>query len=305
MSNSEFIGITVLIVVMIIVNQILEKRKKKKKQQQAREKAAQTPSYIPRKFSIPEPSGACKNGHQFQEAYTGEYIYSTPYVPTQLRPCETKRCRICGCREKPLPGPEDLPKDTEIRQDLKDKIYRYAKIRAMSQQSLASLIRDPNEDLSYRMYAAEVITDEQLILALLKESHMKDPKADDTAVWTRLVWQLPSTPDGGPFESIAADPSYPKGARQAAITRILDMDVLEKLAADPDLIEACGKQRPEAMCRDGHIWKVIGTKIEAHDSHRINSPYWVVDTYQCTRCGKTRKGESRRTMTSPYAHDDD
>ena len=304
MSTSEFIGIAVIIVILIVANRISESVKKNKAERKKNAELARQPVYTRRQFSVPAPSGECKNGHQFAEAYSGYCIHVTPYVPMHLKPCPVNRCRICGCREKPPLGPEDLPAGQEVPKELNDRIFRFAKIRDMSQEDLARLIRDPDEDLDYRMYAAETITDQTLILQLLRKSHMKNPKEDDTAVWTRLVWQLPSAPDGGPFESIAADPAYPKGARELAITRILDMDVLERLAADPDLIEACGRQRPEAMCREGHDWKVISTNIKAHDSYRTNSPYWVVDTYRCTRCGKTRYGEMRRTMTSPYANDD-
>ena len=87
------------------------------------------------------------------------------------------------------------------------------------------------------------------------------------------------------------------------ITRILDLDVLDRLSEDRDLADACKNQRPEAICKEGHDWKVIEKHIVAHDSYRVNSPYLVVDTYRCTRCGKTRQGEMYKTMTSPYADD--
>ena len=54
-----------------------------------------------------------------------------------------------------------------------------------------------------------------------------------------------------------------------------------------------------------HDWEKENTRIVAHDSYRMNSPYWVVDQYRCTRCGKTWEGEKYMTMTSPYAEDDD
>ncbi len=300
----EFVLAIAVIVLLYFVDKIVGSLGNRKKARRQKGDLPEEPSYTPRRFEIPAPSGACKNGHQFTDAYAGERIHSTPYVPAHLRSCPTRRCRVCGCREAPLPGPEDLPKGEAVPEALREKIYRFAKMRDMSQQELDRLIRDPNEDIDYRKYAAELMTDEALILRLLHRSHMKDPKEDDTAVWTRLVWQLPAAPDGGPFESIAADPSYPTGSRRLAIARILDMDALDRLAADPDLAEACDQQRPEALCREGHDWQVIGTRIEAHDSHRMNSPYWCVDTYRCSRCGKTRQGESYCRTTSPYANDD-
>ena len=296
------IGVVVLI---YFISRIADSIKERKKNRQSEEEGVQQEVFIPaRKFEIPPPAGACKGGHQFEEAYAGETVHSTPYLPAHMKPCPTKRCRICGCREKPLPGPQDLPAGN-IPKELKQKVLRYGKIQNMSQQELDRLIRNPDEDLSYRIHAAEVITDKALILGLLRESHMKDPKENDTAVWTRLIWQLSVEPDSEPFKSVAADPAYPKAARELVITRILDKDVLNRLAEDPDLADACKKQQPEALCRDGHIWIVSDTKIVSHDSYRMNSPYWVVDTYRCSRCGKTKQGEMHCTFRSPYADDDD
>ena len=303
MSISEILGAAALIFFFWLVNKIVESVSRKKKEKKEAKARAAEPVFTPRRFSVPEPAGECAGGHQFDEAYPGEYIRDTPYLPMMISSCVTKRCRICGCREKPLLGPEDLPKGKEIPADVKERVYRYAKIREMSQQELQDLIRDPEEDLSCRIYAAECITDEERILQLLHENHRKNPKDEDTAVWTRLVWQLPAAP-GGLFEKIAADASCPRGARRAAVTRILDTDALDRLEADPVLAAACKKQRPEAVCREGHDWKVIRTTIKSHDDYRMNSPYWVADTFRCTRCGKTREGEMYMTMTSPFAKDD-
>ncbi len=292
-----------------LIRLIVKAVKKRKKARQ--EKLNPTPEPEPEpaaapapRFVIPVPSGACEKGHQFTEAYGGWYIHNTPYLPMHLRGCATKRCRICGCREKPLLGPEDLPKGS-VPKELKEKLHRFGRIRGMSQEALERLIRDTGEDLDYRIYAAECMTDEARILELLKGAYLEDPNANESAVWTRLVWQLPADPDGGLFESIAADTSYPIKARELAITRILDLDALDRLAADPDLAKACQTQRPEAICREGHIWTVTETKIVSHDSYRMNSPYWVVDKLRCARCGKTRESEMYCRLTSPYARDDD
>ena len=294
-----------LIIFFYFINRIANFITKKKKEwKTARKSGQEEPSLPVPKFVIPPPSGACSGGHQFEEAYAGETVHSTPYVPAHMKPCETKRCRICGCRMTRLPGPQDMPAG-DVPKDLKHILKRYGKIQNMSQQELDRLIRNPEEGLAFRIHAAEVITDKTLILGLLRESHMKDPKEDDKAVWTRLIWQLPAEPDSEPFRSVAADPSFPKTARELAVTRILDLDVLDTLAKDADLAAACEKQRPEALCRDGHIWTVYNTKIVSHDSYRMNSPYWVVDTYRCSRCGKTKQGEMRCTFRSPYADDDD
>ena len=208
----------------------------------------------------------CRNHHIYREAYTiyPDCLYSWKYGR------KVNRCRICGRIENPVNEPESI-------------------INA-SDNDLRDLICDHKQKSDLRGAAAEKIRDEAIILDILRNFSPESTDEDDELLKTILIWQLDEHPEGGLFESIAADPEYEMKVRKAAITRIWDTEALERLSADPDLTEACTEQRYEVICKTGHNWKIDHWELEMYDENDWGSIRWKIPHYKCAKCGKTREG---------------
>ena len=208
----------------------------------------------------------CRNRHIYHDAY---YIYPGIFSRNR-RAWPVKRCRICGRKETPADGPES--------------------IRNLSDNDLRNLICDSRQKNDLRIAAAEKIRDEKIILDILRNYYPDLTDNGPEQLKTILIWQLDEHPEGSLFESIAADPDFEMKVRKAAITRVWDMDALDRLSTDPDIVEACKEQRYEVICKTGHNWKIDHWELEMYDENDWGSIRWKIPHYRCEKCGKTREG---------------
>ncbi len=208
----------------------------------------------------------CRNHHIYHEAY---YQYSKN-SSWNRKAWPVMRCRICGRMKTPANEPES--------------------IKDLSDSELRDLICDSRKNGELRAAAAEKIKDETIILDILRNYDPDRTDSDHKYLKTILIWQLDEHPEGGLFESIAADPDHEMGVRCAAITRVWDMEALDRLSQDPDIAIVCEEQRYEAICKTGHNWQVDHWELEMYDENDWGSIRWKIPHYKCANCGKTRVG---------------
>ena len=231
---------------------------------------------------------SCGGRHSYRNVHWGAFVKASQYHPTRLELHWIERCRVCGRRRTPACGANAIPSLSGLPEALREEFRVFREILGMPDSERHAFILAHPENHVLRVAAAERMTDEALILDLLRREipGKNDPVQD---LKTVLLWQLQEHEDGGLFPAIAEDPAYGAFVRTAAVGRIWDPDALQRLSRMPELTGACAGQAREVVCPNGHQWELEREETVMNDESDWGSIRWRVRHYRCARCGAVRE----------------